>query len=116
VSRVVTSLGVLAVLVASMTFAGLNGSQRVTLRLGFATFYRVPLSVVAFGALIVGMIIMLVAGISSDLRVRRILRERLVREGEEERSRLFVDHHQTSLFEDAPDTFGESASTEDEII
>jgi uncharacterized integral membrane protein len=116
VSRVVTALGVLAVLVASMTFAGLNGSQRVTLRLGFATFYRVPLSVVAFGALIVGMIIMLIAGISSDLRVRRILRERLVQEGEEERSRLFVDHQQTSLFEDTPDTFGESTSTEDEII
>lgn len=114
-SRVVTALGVFAVLVASMAFAGLNGSQRVTLRLGFATFYRVPLSVVAFGALIVGMIIMLVAGISSDLRVRRILRERLVQEGEEERSRMFVDHHQTSLFEDAPDTFRESAPTEDEI-
>jgi hypothetical protein len=84
-----------------MTFAGLNGGQRVTLRLGLATFYRVPLSVVAFGALILGMVIMLVAGISSDLRVRRILRERLVQEGVEERSRLFVDQHQTSLFEDS---------------
>lgn len=100
-SRILTLLGVLAVLVASMTFAGLNGGQRVTLRLGLATFYRVPLSVVAFGALILGMVIMLVAGISSDLRVRRILRERLVQEGVEERSRLFVDQHQTSLFEDS---------------
>ena len=99
----VTVLGFLAVLVASMTFAGLNGGQRVTLRLGFATLYRVPLSVVAFGALILGMVIMLVAGISSDLRVRRILRERLVQEGVEERSRLFVDRHQTSLFEEPPE-------------
>jgi uncharacterized integral membrane protein len=103
VSRVLGALGVLAVLVASMGFAGLNGGQRVTLRLGFATFYRVPLSVVAFGALILGMLIMLVAGISSDLRVRRILRERLVQEGVAERSRLFVDRNQTSLFEDAGD-------------
>lgn len=114
-SRVVTGLGVLAVLVASMTFAGLNGSQRVTLRLGFATFYRVPLSVVAFGALIVGMVIMLIAGISSDLRVRRILRQRLVQEGEEERSRLFVDQHQTSLFEDPFESPTPSTSAEDEI-
>lgn len=100
-SRILTLLGIFAVLVASMAFAGLNGGQRVTLRLGIATFYRVPLSVVAFGALILGMVIMLVAGISSDLRVRRILRERLVQEGAEERSRLFVDRHQTSLFEES---------------
>jgi uncharacterized integral membrane protein len=100
VSRLLTGLGVLAVLVASMTFAGLNGGQRVTLRLGFTTFYRVPLSVVAFGALILGMVIMLLAGISSDLRVRRILRERLLQEDMEERSRMFVDRAQTSLFDD----------------
>ncbi len=99
-SRLLTGLGVLAVLVASMTFAGLNGGQRVTLRLGFTTFYRVPLSVVAFGALILGMVIMLLAGISSDLRVRRILRERLLQEDMEERSRMFVDRAQTSLFDD----------------
>jgi uncharacterized integral membrane protein len=100
VSRLLTGLGVLAVLVASMTFAGLNGGQRVTLRLGFTTFYRVPLSVVAFGALILGMVIMLLAGISSDLRVRRILRDRLLQEDVDERSRMFVDRAQTSLFDD----------------
>ena len=99
-SRLLTGLGVLAVLVASMTFAGLNGGQRVTLRLGFTTFYRVPLSVVAFGALILGMVIMLLAGISSDLRVRRILRDRLLQEDVDERSRMFVDRAQTSLFDD----------------
>lgn len=97
--RIGTWLGILAVLVASTGFAGLNGGQRVTLRLGVATFYRVPLPVVAFSALIVGMLVMLVAGISSDLRVRRILRERLAEEDREERARLFVDRDQTNLFE-----------------
>ncbi|UCC26694.1 MAG: LapA family protein [Gemmatimonadales bacterium] len=98
--RLYSVLGILAVLVASMGFAGLNGAQRITVRLGFATFYRVPLPVVAFGALILGMLIMLFAGIASDLRVRRILRERLAEEDREERARMFVDRDQTSLFED----------------
>lgn len=93
-------MGILAVLVGSMGFAGMNGAQRVTLRLGVATFYRVPLPVVTFAALILGMLVMLVAGISSDLRVRRILRDRLAEEDREERARLFVDRTQTNLFED----------------
>lgn len=84
-----------------MGFAGLNGGQRVTLRLGLVTFYRVPLPVIAFGALILGMLVMLVAGVASDLRVRRILRERLAQEDREERARLYVDRHQTSLFDEA---------------
>ena len=93
----------LVVLVASMGFAALNGGQRVTLRLGIATLYRVPLPAVAFGALILGMVVMLGAGIHSDLRVRKILRERLAEEDREERARIFVDHSQTNLFEgDAP--------------
>ncbi|HSG47790.1 MAG TPA: hypothetical protein VLA43_08270, partial [Longimicrobiales bacterium] len=81
--RLGTWLGILAVLVGSTGFAGLNGGQRVTLRLGVATFYRVPLPVVAFSALILGMLVMLAAGISSDLRVRRILRDRLAEEDRE---------------------------------
>jgi uncharacterized integral membrane protein len=97
--RVMAWLGVVAVLVGSMAFAGLNGGQRVTLRLGVATFYRVPLPVVAFVALIAGMLVMLIAGITSDLRVRRILRDRLAEEDREERARLFVDRAQTNLFE-----------------
>lgn len=82
-----------------MVFAALNGGQRVTLRLGFATLYRVPLTAVAFGALILGMVAMLLAGIHSDLRVRRILRERLAAEDREERARFFIDRTQTNLFE-----------------
>jgi hypothetical protein len=85
------------VLALSMAFAALNGGQRVTLRLGVATFYRIPLTGVAFGALILGMVVMLVAGIHSDLKVRRILRERLAEEDREERAR--IDHSQRDLFE-----------------
>lgn len=93
-------LGVTAILVLSIGFAALNGGQRVTLRLGFATLYRTPLTTVVFAAVIVGMVVMLVAGIRSDLRVRRILRERLAEEDRDERSRIFVDRTQTNLFEE----------------
>ncbi len=101
--RLATSAGILVVLVASTIFAGLNGGQRVTLRLGIATFYRVPLPVLVFGSLILGMLVMLVAGIASDLRVRRILRDRLAQEDREEKARLFVDRAQTNLFETDPE-------------
>ena len=98
-NRLGGAVGVLMVLVASMGFAALNGGQRGTLRLGIATLYRVPLTAVAFGALILGMVVMLVAGIHSDLRVRKILRERLAEEDREERARIFVDQAQTNLFD-----------------
>lgn len=94
-----SALGVLVVLFLSMGFASLNSGQRVTLRLGFATFYGIPLTVVAFGSVIAGMLIMLVAGIRSDLKVRSILRARLVDEAREERDR-FVDRSQQDLFEE----------------
>lgn len=100
-SRLAGVAGILLLLVLSMAFATLNGGQRVTLRLGLVTFYGVPLTMVAFGGLISGMVIMLVAGIRSDLKVRRILRDRLVEEGLEERSR-FVDRSQRDLFEGGP--------------
>lgn len=96
-SRLLSALGVLVILILSMGFASLNAGQRVTLRLGFATFYGVPLTVVAFGSLIVGMVVMLVAGIRSDLKVRRILKARLMDEDREERE-SFVDHDQQDLF------------------
>lgn len=96
-SRLLSALGVLVILVLSMGFASLNSGQRVTLRLGLATVYGVPLTAVAFGSLILGMVIMLVAGIQTDLKVRRILRARLVAEDIEERER-FVDRDQQDLF------------------
>lgn len=88
----------LAVLALSMAFAALNGGQRVTLRLGFATFYRVPVTAVAFGALVLGMVVMLVAGIHSDLKVRGILRARLAEEARAERA--LGDRSQQELFEE----------------
>jgi uncharacterized integral membrane protein len=97
VTRFAGAGGVLFVLALSMAFAALNGGQRVTLRFGIATFYRVPITGVAFGALILGMMVMLVAGIHSDLKVRRILRERLAEEDRAERAR--IDHSQQDLFE-----------------
>jgi uncharacterized integral membrane protein len=96
-TRFAGAAGVAIVLVLSMAFAALNGGQRVTIRLGFANFYRVPVTGVAFGALILGMVVMLVAGIHSDLKVRRILRERLAEEDREERAR--IDQSQHDLFE-----------------
>jgi len=101
-------LGLLLVLLLAFGLAWLNGGQRVTLRLGIATFYRVPLIVVIFGSLIVGMTIVMVAGIRGDVRVRRILREKLEREGDEERARIFIDRAQQDLF----DASGSSLSRE----
>ena len=78
-------------------FASLNSSHRVTLRLGFVTLFGVPLTLVVFGAVILGMVVMLGAGVQSDLKVRRILRARLVEEDREERERA-VDQSQQDLF------------------
>ena len=97
-SRLAGAVGVLAVLALSMGFAALNGGQRITLRLGFMTVYGVPLTVVAFGGLVTGMVIMLGAGIHSDLKVRRILRARLAEEDLEEKSWV-IDQSQQDLFE-----------------
>ena len=78
-------------------FASFNSSHRVTLRLGIITLFGVPLTVVVFGAVILGMLVMLGAGVQSDLKVRRILRARLVEEDREERERA-VDQSQRDLF------------------
>ena len=96
-SRALAVAAMLGALAIAMGFASLNSGQRITLRLGFATFYGVPLTVVAFASLLLGMLVMLGAGVSSDLKVRRILRARLEAEDLEERSR-FVDRDQQDLF------------------
>jgi uncharacterized integral membrane protein len=97
VNRLLTALGVAVIVVGSLGFASLNSGQRVTLRLGVATLYGVPLTVVAFGSIIAGMVVMLAAGIRSDMKVRRILRARLEEEDREERER-FTDQSQQDLF------------------
>ncbi len=58
-SKLLGAAGVVAVLVLAMTFAALNGDQRVTLDLGWVTLYRVPVTLVAFGGLFFGMLVML---------------------------------------------------------
>lgn len=96
-SKVLGGAGVIAALALGMGFASLNSGQRVTLRLGLITLYGVPLTVVAFGSVIAGMVVMLVAGVRSDLKVRSILRARLEAEDIEERGR-FIDRDQQDLF------------------
>lgn len=96
-SRLLSVIGILLLLVSSLTFAYLNSGHRVTLRLGVGTLYDIPLTVVVFGSVILGMVIMLAAGIRSDLKVRRILRARLAEEDREERER-FIDLSQQDLF------------------
>jgi uncharacterized integral membrane protein len=89
-------LSVVTVLALVLLFARWNGGERVTVDLGLHTFYRVPLTYVAFASLFLGMLVMLVAGIHSDLKVRRFLRERLEEEDRAERER--IDRYQRDLF------------------
>lgn len=86
-------------LAISLLFASENSAQRVVLRLGFVTLYGVPLTVIVFASVIAGMVVMLFAGIRSDLKVRRILRARLAEEDRAERER-FIDNSQQDLFAD----------------
>lgn len=96
-NRIHGAAAMLGAVTLALVFAQLNSGQRVTLRLGFVTLYAVPLTVIAFGSLLLGMFVMLVAGIRTDLKVRRILRDRLQAEDREERAR-FVDRDQQDLF------------------
>lgn len=96
-NRLLGGFGVVVLLGLSLAFASANSGQRLTLRLGLLTLHGVPLTVVAFGGVIMGMVVMLVAGVRSDLKVRRILRARLAAEDREERDR-FIDRDQRDMF------------------
>jgi len=96
-SRIIRAIGILLVVGLGWLFGSVNGSETVTLKLGVITLYDVPITVVAFFGLLAGMVIMLVAGIYNDLRVRRILRDRLTEEDSEEKARI-IDHRQHDLF------------------
>ena len=89
---------VFVVLIVSTVFAVLNGMERVTVDLWFKVFDRVPISVIGFAGLFTGMIVMLAAGVHSDLKVRTILRQRLEDEDREERE--LIDRTQQDLFPD----------------
>ena len=105
-SRFLSGIGVFALIALSLGFAFLNSSQRVTLRLGFITLYGVPLTAVAFASVIAGMVVMLIAGVRSDLKVRKVLRARLAEEDREERER-FADTNQHDLFPSDHDSYGD---------
>jgi len=95
-SRLAGVSGILVVLLFVILFSRWNSSATVTLDLGIRSFYRVPITYVAFGSLFLGMLVMLVAGIHADLKVRKFLRERLAEEDWQERSR--IDLSQQDLF------------------
>jgi len=99
-TRFIGPLGVVSVLVVSILFASLNGAQRVTLNLGVTVLYGVPLTWIGFTGLFMGMVVMLVAGVRSDLKVRAVLRQRLEDEDREERA--LIDRTQQDLFSPPP--------------
>ncbi len=98
-TRFVGPLGVLSILVISIVFAALN-PQRITLDLGVGVLYGVPLFIPVFTGLLMGMLVMLVAGIRSDLKVRAVLRQRLEDEDREEQA--LIDRTQQDLFPSRP--------------
>lgn len=69
-------LPLLAVAAVAAAFASLNRGERVVVELGFATFYRVPLTGVVFVAFVVGMGAMMLLSLRQDLALRRELRAR----------------------------------------
>jgi len=95
-SRVFWILTVLLVVLGAMGFAAVNTGNRVTLSLGIITLYQVPVTLVAFSGLFVGMLVMFATGIHSDLKIRRILRDRLAEEARHEQT--WFDRNQQDLF------------------
>jgi len=109
VTRYLGGGALVGVIAFVMLFARLNSGQTVTLNLGFQTLYRVPITYLTFSSLLLGMAVMLMAGIHSDLKVRRFLRERLEAEGREERRR--IDLAQQDLFLSEEPSVSESAAS-----
>ena len=74
--RFPTWLALAAVVVLAVAFAAGNAGRVVSINLGLLTLSRVPVTFVAFGGMVVGMGVVLAAGINADLKVRRLLREK----------------------------------------
>lgn len=106
-SRLAGIVAVLVVLASVLFFARWNGAERMTLDLGLWTFYRVPMTWVVFASFLLGMFVMLMAGLHTDLRVRRFLRSRYAAGGEEpdpsREDRLQRDLFRLDVPEDADD-------------
>lgn len=107
-SRGIGVAGVVSVLALVMLFSRWNAAERVTVDLGVWTLYRVPVIYVAFASLLLGMVVMLVAGLHSDLKIRRFLRERFEDESREE-GQEFRDRYQRDLFLDRQEGEGGGA-------
>lgn len=75
-NRFASWLGLALVVALGVGFAMANAGREVAIDLGIFVLQRVPVTFVAFGGMVVGMGIVLVAGINADLKVRRLLRER----------------------------------------
>lgn len=56
-------------------FAVENAGREVTIGLGLFTLRDVPVTFVAFGGMVVGMAVILAAGVNADLKVRELLRD-----------------------------------------
>jgi hypothetical protein len=116
-SRLRGILSFLAVVLLAMGFAAANAGHRATLDLGLFTLYRVPVTLIAFTGLLVGMVVMTATHLSNDLKVRQILRERLADEAEKEQR--WIDKNQQDLFageKDRREEFGEAVVVvEDEV-
>ena len=84
--RVAVWIALAGVAALGVLFALGNAGRVVTLDLGLFTLSRVPVTFVAFGGMVVGMGVVLAAGIHADLKVRRLLRERHRQDSLAERS------------------------------
>jgi len=82
--KILGPLGATGLLVLVVVFAIQNDFQRVRVNVGSISFDRVPVSLLAIVGLILGMLLMLLVGLESDLKVRNILRERLREESKSE--------------------------------
>jgi uncharacterized integral membrane protein len=100
-SRLLGILFVLVIVLLAMAFAAANAGHRATLDLGIIVLYRAPVTLVAFLGLLAGMLAMFAAGIHTDLKVRRILRERLAEETRQEQG--WIDRNQRDLFAQDPE-------------
>ena len=98
-SRYAGWFALVVVMVAGVLFAMGNAGRVVSLNLGLFTLSAVPVTFVAFGGMVVGMGVVLAAGIHADLRVRRLLRERAERDVLAERSagRPYDEHRQGDM-------------------
>lgn len=72
--RWIRVLNFLVVAGAATAFAAANGDQWVRIELGVVTLSRVSLPVVVFASVLLGMVLVLAAGLRGDLRARRRLR------------------------------------------